>query len=97
MKFDPFSSNDIRNAISNSDVFNFKLPNPEDIGIEEIDFQKQLNMVWEVCDHFDLQTDIWRGRILRAARDREKKQGDNVKIGFIYLVERTRDFKKSSL
>ncbi|ADB95195.1 hypothetical protein [Candidatus Atelocyanobacterium thalassae] len=87
MKFDPFSSNDIRNAISNSDVFNFKLPNPEDIGIEEIDFQKQLNMVWEVCDHFDLQTDIWRGRILRAARDREKKQGDNVKIGFIHWLK----------
>ncbi|MFY0609112.1 MAG: hypothetical protein JXR06_02140 [Candidatus Atelocyanobacterium thalassa] len=87
MKFDFPSSNDIHSAINNSDIFNFNLPNPEDIEIEEIDFQKQLNMVWEVCDRFDLQTDIWRGRILRAARDREKKQGNNLKTGFIHWLK----------
>ena len=28
---------------------------------------------WQgVGDRFDLQTDIWRGRILRTVRDREK-------------------------
>lgn len=89
MKFNFPSSSDVHNAINNSDIFNFNLPNPEDIEIEEIDFQKQLNTVWKVCDHFDLQTDIWRGRILRAARDREKKQGNNAKIGFVrWLKER---------
>jgi len=28
-----------------------------------------------VCERFDLQTDIWRGRILRAVRDRESPSG----------------------
>jgi len=34
------------------------------------------------CDRFDLQTEIWRGRILRAVRDREK-QGDAVAAVFL--------------
>jgi hypothetical protein len=36
-----------------------------------------------VCDRFDLQTDIWRGRILRAVRDREKQNNDGRGIGFL--------------
>jgi len=34
--------------------------------IPETEFQLQLNTAWQVCDRFDLQTEIWRGRILRA-------------------------------
>jgi hypothetical protein len=37
-----------------------------------------------VCDRFDLQTDIWRGRILRAIRDREQHTGDGRGTGFLY-------------
>lgn len=44
------------------------------------EFTTRLNDAWVVCDHFDLQTAIWRGRILRAVRDREKLSGD---LGFI--------------
>ena len=37
----------------------------------------------------DLQTDIWRGRILRTVRDREKKGGEGPSTGFLnWLKER---------
>lgn len=49
----------------------FQLPDPNDRRISEPDFNASLDTAWQVCDRFDLQTDIWRGRILRAVRDRE--------------------------
>ncbi len=52
----------------------FEIPDPEDEEIDETDFLERLEVVWQVCDRFDLQTEIWRGRILRAIRDREKKK-----------------------
>lgn len=67
--------------------FNFDLPDPEDEGIEEGEFQQQLDRAWLVCDRFDLQTDIWRGRILRAIRDREKKGGDGRGTGFLHWLK----------
>lgn len=57
--------------ISNGE-FTLQVPDPDDEDISEFDFQQQVGAAWEVCDRFDLQTDIWRGRILRAIRDREK-------------------------
>ncbi|MFQ4146310.1 hypothetical protein [Chlorogloeopsis sp. ULAP02] len=67
----------------------FELPDPEDEEIPEVEFQKQLDIAWQVCDRFDLQTEIWRGRILRAIRDREKKGGDGRGTGFLkWLKER---------
>jgi hypothetical protein len=51
--------------------FKFDLPDPADT--EELEFQRRIDQAWQVCDRFDLQTDIWRGRILRAVRDREKQ------------------------
>ncbi len=48
-------------------VLEFSLPSPDDPN-----FEHALESAWLVCDRFDLQTDIWRGRLLRAARDREK-------------------------
>ncbi|MCU0551985.1 MAG: hypothetical protein MUC48_21825, partial [Leptolyngbya sp. Prado105] len=53
--------------------FKFDLPDPTDDRIEEFEFQQKIDQAWLVCDRFDLQTDIWRGRILRAVRDREKQ------------------------
>ena len=47
--------------------------------LSDYEFQQRVEVAWQVCDRFDLQTDIWRGRILRAVRDREKL-GGRVKI-----------------
>jgi hypothetical protein len=62
---------------------NLELPNPEDENISEHEFRYQVDNAWLVCDRFDLQTDIWRGRILRAIRDREKRSGDGRGTGFL--------------
>lgn len=69
--------------------FGFHLPDPEDDQISDHEFQQQVESAWQVCDRFDLQTDIWRGRILRAVRDREKRSGDGRGSGFLnWLKER---------
>jgi hypothetical protein len=41
--------------------------------LSDYEFHQQVDVAWQVCDRFDLQTDIWRGRILRVVRDREKR------------------------
>ncbi|MBD2055187.1 hypothetical protein H6F88_03970 [Oculatella sp. FACHB-28] len=61
----------------------FQLPDPEDDLIPEAEFLSQVETAWQVCDRFDLQTEIWRGRILRAVRDREKRGGDGRGSGFL--------------
>ncbi|WAL62897.1 hypothetical protein [Thermocoleostomius sinensis] len=67
----------------------FQLPDPEDDQLSDQEFQRQINTAWQVCDRFDLQTDIWRGRILRTVRDREKRGGDGRGTGFLnWLKER---------
>lgn len=43
--------------------------------LSDYEFHQQVDVAWQVCDRFDLQTDIWRGRILRVVRDREKRGG----------------------
>lgn len=63
-----------------------QLPDPEDETVSEGDFRQQVDSAWVVCDRFDLQTDIWRGRILRAIRDREKKTGEGRGTGFLYWL-----------
>ena len=90
----PPSPDDIRNALETPVDFNFDLPDPEDEGIEEFDFQQKLDTVWKICDRFDLQTDIWRGRILRAIRDREKKGGEGRGTGFLNWLKQ-REITKS--
>jgi hypothetical protein len=95
--------NDIDIAVSSEEIvaaletpvdFNFDLPDPEDEQIQESDFQQQVDTVWKICDRFDLQTDIWRGRILRAVRDREKKGGDSRGSGFVNWLK-NREITKS--
>lgn len=65
------------------DDLGLHLPDPEDEQLPEVDFERQIDMAWQVCDRFDLQTDIWRGRILRLVRDRERKRGDGRGGGFL--------------
>jgi hypothetical protein len=81
--------NDIAAALQQPADLDFALPDPEDEQIPESDFLQQLDVAWQVCDRFDLQTEIWRGRILRSIRDREKKGGDGRGTGFLkWLKER---------
>ncbi len=70
-------------ALTDPDALSFQLPDPEDPGISEQDFLAAIEQAWLVCDRFDLQTDIWRGRILRTIRDREKAQGEGRGTGFL--------------
>jgi hypothetical protein len=81
--------NDLAAALQQPVDLDFELPDPEDEQILESDFLQQLDVAWQVCDRFDLQTEIWRGRILRSVRDREKKNGDGRGAGFLkWLKER---------
>lgn len=85
----PQTPTDLAAALDGPVDLNFQLPDPEDEQIPELEFQRQLDTAWQVCDRFDLQTEIWRGRILRAVRDREKQHGDARGSGFLnWLKER---------
>ncbi|MDB9315376.1 hypothetical protein PN462_19835 [Spirulina sp. CS-785/01] len=88
------SSQEIAEALSTPADFDFQLPDPEDEEIQEYDFQQQLDTVWKVCERFDLQTDIWRGRVLRAVRDREKVGGEGRGTGFLNWLK-NREITKS--
>ena len=85
----PEPNNDLAAALAELTDLNFELPDPEDEDISELVFDQQIDQAWTVCDRFDLQTDIWRGRIMRAVRDREKVGGEGRGTGFInWLKER---------
>jgi len=88
------SPDDIVAALQTPTDLNFELPDPEDEAIQEHDFQEQLDNFWKVCERFDLQTEIWRGRILRAVRDREKQGGDGRGTGFLDWLKQ-REITKS--
>lgn len=62
-------------------MLRLELPDPESDSISTLEFLARLEEAWAVCDRFDLQTEIWRGRILRAVRDREKR-GGGARYGF---------------
>ena len=59
------------------------LPDPEQDDISTMEFLARLEEAWTICDKFDLQTEIWRGRILKAVRDREKRGGEGRGAGFL--------------
>jgi hypothetical protein len=84
----------VERAFEPSVDLHFRLPDPEDELIPELEFQEQVEQAWQVCDRFDLQTDIWRGRILRAVRDREKRHGDGRGTGFLNWLK-DREISKS--
>ncbi|MEM7064095.1 MAG: hypothetical protein AAF572_13155 [Cyanobacteria bacterium P01_B01_bin.77] len=86
---------DITQGGTDQDVtLDFKVPDPNDTDISDNDFNHQIDVAWQVCDRFDLQTDIWRGRILRAVRDREKQGGDGRGTGFLNWLK-DREISKS--
>jgi hypothetical protein len=70
-------------APAESFSFALELPDPEREDISTMEFEARLEEAWAVCDRFDLQTEIWRGRILRAVRDREKRGGEGRGMGFL--------------
>ncbi len=78
------------------DLSNFKLdlPDPEQDDISSIEFSDRLQKAWTICERFDLHTDIWRGRILRAIRDREKRGGEARGAGFLQWL-REMDISKT--
>ena len=88
------STVEISEALSIPQDLEFELPNPEDDKLGEDEFQYQIDLIWKVCDRFDLQTDIWRGRILRAVRDREKYGGEGRGTGFLNWLK-NREITKS--
>lgn len=64
-------------------VLHLDLPDPSQDDLSSIEFHARLEQAWELCDRFDLQTEIWRGRILGAVRDREKRGGEGRGAGFL--------------
>ena len=84
----------LADALSNMPDLTLDLPDPEDEAISDFDFENSVDIAWQVCDRFDVQTDIWRGRILRAIRDREKKGGEGRGTGFLNWLK-DREISKS--
>lgn len=70
------------------------LPDPEQDGMSHDEFLGRIENAWNLCERFDLQTEIWRGRILRRVRDREKRGGDSRGMGFLQWL-REREISKS--
>lgn len=52
-----------------------------DLQLADHEFAAKIDRIWQICDRFDLQTDIWRGRLLRLVRDRHKQGVDGVGFG----------------
>ena len=75
-------------------VLNLELPDPDSDTISTMEFLARLEEAWAVCDRFDLQTEIWRGRILAAVRDREKRGGEGRGAGFLQWL-REREISKT--
>jgi len=75
-------------------VLSLDLPDPEQDDLSTMEFLARLEEAWAVCDRFDLQTEIWRGRILRAVRDREKRGGEGRGTGFLQWL-REREISKT--
>ena len=75
-------------------LLSLDLPDPESDDISTMEFLARLEQAWAVCDRFDLQTEIWRGRILKAVRDREKRGGEGRGAGFLQWL-REREISKT--
>ena len=79
---------------SEAPVLDLQLPDPGNEAISTMEFMARLEEAWAVCDRFDLQTEIWRGRILCAVRDREKRGGEGRGTGFLQWL-REREISKT--
>jgi hypothetical protein len=81
-------------VVQEAPTFSLELPDPEREDISTMEFLARLEEAWAVCDRFDLQTEIWRGRILCAVRDREKRGGEGRGTGFLQWL-REREISKT--
>ena len=81
-------------TISDPSKIHLDIPDPDKDNLNSSEFYGRLEKAWSVCDRFDLQTDIWRGRILCVVRDREKIGGEGRGAGFIQWL-REREISKS--
>ncbi|MEY4840900.1 MAG: hypothetical protein RLZZ374_1808 [Cyanobacteriota bacterium] len=70
-------------GLNEAPALNLELPDPERDDISSMEFLARIEEAWAICDRFDLQTEIWRGRILKAARDRERRGGEGRGTGFL--------------
>ena len=75
-------------------LLSLDLPDPDNDSLSNLEFLARLEEAWAVCDRFDLQTEICRGRILRAVRDREKRGGEGRGTGFLQWL-REREISKT--
>ncbi|HBU26657.1 MAG TPA: hypothetical protein DEB19_04930 [Synechococcales bacterium UBA8138] len=75
-------------------VLHLDLPDPGRDDLSSMEFHARLEQAWELCDRFDLQTEIWRGRILGSVRDREKRGGEGRGAGFLQWL-REREISKT--
>jgi len=81
-------------AAMDEPLLSLDLPDPDNDSLSNLEFLARLEEAWAVCDRFDLQTEIWRGRILRAVRDREKRGGGGRGTGFLQWL-REREISKT--
>jgi len=81
------SHEEIAASFDTTAELNLAVPDPEDESLADFEFHDRIDRAWYVCDRFDLQTDIWRGRILRAVRDREKVSGEGRGRGFLKWLD----------
>ncbi len=71
------------NLSSEPSLLQLDLPDPNQEDLSSIEFLNRLEKAWSICERVDLQTEIWRGKILRVVRDREKKGGEGRGAGFL--------------
>ncbi|MGF1494783.1 MAG: hypothetical protein ACFBSC_20520 [Microcoleaceae cyanobacterium] len=90
----PQSPHELAELLTELSDLQLELPNPEDEEISDLDFEQKIDIAWKVCDRFDLHTEIWRGRILRTVRDREKQGGEGRGMGFLNWLK-DREISKS--
>ncbi|NJL01367.1 MAG: hypothetical protein HC910_12710 [Spirulinaceae cyanobacterium SM2_1_0] len=90
----PTSPAELAAALQTPANFGAGLPDPDDPNLDDAEFQQQIDQAWQTCDRLDLQTDIWRGRILRTVRDRQKRSGDGRGSGFLQWLQ-AREITKS--
>ena len=81
-------------AVPEPPALQLDLPDPDRDDISTMEFLARLEQAWAVCDRFDLQTEIWRGRILKSVRDREKRGGEGRGAGFLQWL-REREISKT--
>ncbi|NJK28130.1 MAG: hypothetical protein HC925_06040 [Coleofasciculaceae cyanobacterium SM2_3_26] len=88
------SSTHLADALRGLANWDVSLPAADDDAVSDGEFLDRADSAWQACDRFDLQTDVLRGQILRAVRDRQKRSGEGRGTGFLNWL-REREISKS--